>query len=132
VRRRPFNLLAGVVVRYTCTERFGGVILASVLCAGCSAIEGGIRRGTPITHVQAEYGLPEVVADESGDLKRFYVPTHRPAYEWPADAPRTLYCLDRGLAVTFVSGKVVRVEQIDAELRDGFLIPLVRRHRGTQ
>ena len=115
--------------------RSGTVILVSctaALLVGCSGGGGnGIRRGTPITHVQLDYGLPDVISDRSGDLKRFYVPTDRPEYEWPADAPRTFYYLDRDLAVTFVSGKAVRSEAIDAGLRERVLLPLVRQHGGA-
>jgi hypothetical protein len=68
---------------------------------------------------------------ESGDQQRFYLPTHRPEYEWPADAPRTFFYLDRDLAVTFVSGKAVSFAPIDAEVREQVLLPLVRRHGGA-
>jgi hypothetical protein len=110
------------------------VILAciAVLMVGYSGNNGSIRRGTPITHVQLDYGLPDVISDSSGDETRYYVPTNRPEYEWPADAPRTFYYLERGLAVTFVSGKTVTAEPIDADLRERVLLPLVLRHGGEE
>ncbi len=101
------------------------------LLVGCSVDGGGVRRGTPITHVQLDYGVPDVISDESGDEKRFYVPTNRPEYQWPADAPRTFYYLNRNLAVTFVLGKAVRSAPIGAEEREHVLLPLVRRHGGA-
>ena len=109
------------------------IILAciAVLLVGCSSSSGNIRYGTPITHAQADYGVPDVISDESGDQKRFYVPTDRPESEWPADAPRTFYYLDRDLAITFVFGKAVTSGPIDAEERELVLLPLVRRHRGA-
>jgi hypothetical protein len=113
--------------------RSGTVILActSALLVGCSEQGGGVRRGTPITHVQLDYGVPDVISDESGDQVRYYVPAHRPESEWPADAPRTFYYLDRGLAVTFVSGRAVSSAPIDAEVRELVLLPLIRRHGGA-
>jgi hypothetical protein len=115
--------------------RFAHFIIAwaVMLLAGCAANDtAGIRRGTPITHVQTDYGIPDVIADRSGDQKRYYVPSHRPESEWPADAPRTFYYLDRGLAVTFVSGKAVGAEPINADFRERVLSPLVRRHGGAE
>ena len=111
-----------------------GVILACTFAVsgGCAADHAAVRRGTPITHVQAEYGLPDVIADRSGDQARFYVPARRPQAEWPADAPRTFYYLERDLAVTFVSGKAVRPSRpIDRQLRDQALLPLLRQHSVT-
>jgi hypothetical protein len=115
--------------------RFPHLIIACavIFVSGCAADgTAGVRRGTPITHVQAEFGLPDVIADSSGDQERYYVPSHRPEDEWPADAPRTFFYLDRGLAVTFVSGKAVGAEPIDADLRERVLLPLVRRHAGAR
>ena len=86
-----------------------------------------MRDGTPITQVQAEYALPDVISDESGDLQRFYVPSRRPPWEWPAEAARTFYYLDRDLAVKFVRGKAVSATSIGKELRESTLEPLVRR-----
>jgi hypothetical protein len=107
------------------------IVAVVVFVSGCATNDtGGVRRGTPITRVQADYGLPDVIADRSGDQKRYYLPAHRPEDEWPADAPRTFYYLERGLAVTFVNGKAVGAEPIDADLREGVLLPLVRRHGG--
>lgn len=114
-------------------ERVDGVILACAFASfadcrgGRNLDDGSLRRGTRITDVQAEYGLPDVIVDVSGDERRFYVPTRRPEHEWPADAPRTFYYLGRNVAVTFVSGKAVRAEPIDRELRDAVLAPLVQR-----
>jgi hypothetical protein len=108
------------------------IALVVVLPTGCASDDtGGARRGTPIAHVEADYGPPDVIGDRSGDQKRYYVPAHRPEEEWPADAPRTFYYLDRGLAVTFVSGKAVGAGPIDADLREGVLLPLVRRYGGS-
>jgi hypothetical protein len=108
------------------------VILAftAALLVGCSGNSAAIQRGTPITHVQLDYGLPDVISDESGDEKRYYVPTKRPEYEWPPEALRTFYYLDRDLAVTFVSGKAVSSASIKVEEREEVLLPLVRRHSG--
>ena len=97
-----------------------------ILANGCTPVESGVRHGTPITHVQADYGMPDVISDRSGDLERFYVPAHRPESEWPWDAPRTYY-LDRNLPITFVRGRAVRATAIDAEARELMLLPLVRR-----
>ena len=102
-----------------------------ILLDGCATVESGVRHGTPITHVQADYGEPDVISDQSGDLERFYVPAQRPKEEWPWHAPRTFYYLDRDLAVTFVRGKAVRATKIDAETREHTLLPLVRRHGGA-
>jgi len=107
------------------------MLLATAVLCGCSLGESGIRRGTPITHVQLDRGRPDVISDSSGDLTRFYVPTNRPEAEWPWDAPRTFYYLDRNLAVTFERGKAVRAETIDAEMRERTLKPLVRRQGGA-
>lgn len=102
-------------------------ILTGVLLflAGCS--NESIRRGTPITHVQFDYGLPDVISDRSGDLERFYVPSKRPEEEWPADAPRTFYYVQRNLTVTFVSGKVVKTSSIDPQRREEVILPLIQR-----
>ena len=79
--------------------------------------ESGIRRGTSITDVQADFGLPDVISDASVDELRLYVPAKRPAYEWPADAPRTFYYLERNLAVESVSGNAVYAGSIDADIK---------------
>jgi len=97
--------------------------------SGCATLAPGIRYGTPITHVQMDYGMPDVISDVSGSDGRFYVPADRPEYEWPADAPRTFYYLDRGLAITFVSGKAVSAEKIDPETREIFLLPSMQSAR---
>jgi hypothetical protein len=109
------------------------VILActAALLGSCAGNSGAIPRGTPITHVQLDYGLPDAISDESGSETRYYVPTKRPEHEWPADAPRTFYYLDRDLAVTFVCGETVRSEPIDAEVREQVLLPLIQRHGGA-
>ena len=107
------------------------LVVVSALLSGCSLGESGIRRGTPITHVQLDFGEPDVISDRSGDLTRFYVPAKRPREEWPWDAPRTFYYLDRNLAVTFECGKAIRAEAIDARTREQTLEPLVRRHGGA-
>ena len=109
--------------------RTRAVLLACVvpLIAGCSGGTVGIRRGTPITHVQRDHGLPDVISDRSGDQVRYYVPADRPEHEWPPDAPRTFYYVDRDLAVTFVSGRTVQSEVIDSDLKHRILRPLVRR-----
>jgi hypothetical protein len=104
------------------------MLLVSTLVSGCSLGESGIRRGTPITHVQLDLGEPDVISDSSGDQTRFYVPMNRPKEEWPWDAPRTFYYLDRNLAVTFECGKAVGAETINAETRRLTLEPLVQRH----
>jgi hypothetical protein len=113
--------------------RFSTTILVCTLAilVGCSADGNGIHRGTPITHVQLDYGLPDVIADRSGDLKRYYVPSDRPESEWPTDAPRTFYYLERNLEVTFVSGRAIRSGPIDTEEREHILIPLIRRYNGA-
>jgi hypothetical protein len=109
MRRKLFNLACLVVA-----------------ISGCAAESAdGIRKGTPITHVQADHGLPDVICDTSGDQARYYVPTDRPKDEWPADAPRTFYYLKQDLAVTFVLGKATNVAPIEAELRSAVLLPLV-------
>jgi hypothetical protein len=102
------------------------------MLGGCSLDGSGLRWGTPITSLQADYGEPNVISDSSGDLTRFYVPTNRPREEWPWDAPRTFYYLDRNFAVTFVRGKAVRAGAIDAATREQTLEPLVRRHGGAE
>jgi hypothetical protein len=111
-----------------------GVSLALALLGGCSQAEigGGVRRGTPITHVQLDYGEPDVISDRSGDLERFYVPTHRPSAEWPWDAPRTFYYLDRNLSVTFARGKAVRTTAISPRTRENTLVPLLPRYAGRK
>ena len=58
---------------------------------------------------------------------RYYVTADRPEHEWPADAPRTFYYVDRDLAVTFVSGRTVQSEVIHSDLKHRILRPLVRR-----
>jgi hypothetical protein len=65
-----------------------------------------------INSVQAEFGMPDVIADQSGDQKRFYTPQRRPEEEWPPDAPRTFYYLGRNLEVVFVRGRASRVRAI--------------------
>jgi hypothetical protein len=102
------------------------LLCAVIAVSGCAKSEHGIRLESPITHVQADLGLPDVISDRWGGQARYYAPTSRPAHEWPPDAPRTFYYLDRGLAVTFLRGKAVRAERIDPRLRDQVLRPLVR------
>jgi hypothetical protein len=110
----------------------GCVAAMLVAVAGCSSAgHARIRRGTPITLVQRDVGVPDVIADESGDQKRYYVPAKRPPEEWPADAPRTFYYLDRNLAVTFVLGKAVKSEPIRPEQRER-LAALVRRDAAAE
>ena len=107
-----------------------GVLILLCTCAaagGCAAGDGPVRRGTPITQVQLDYGEPDAISDRSGDLARFYVPADRPAEEWPWEAPRTFYYLDRDLAVTFRGGRVVRAGPIPAAVREHSLLPLLRR-----
>jgi len=104
------------------------LILPLTLLSACTHNGGdAIQRGTPITHVQFDIGLPDVISDQFGDLARFYTPTSRPAEEWPAEAPRTFYYLPRNLAVTFVRGAVVRTEAIDPETREYILSQVLRR-----
>ncbi len=107
------------------------MLLVSAVLSGCSIRESGIRQWTSITDVQLELGEPDVISDSSGDLTRFYVPTNRPKEQWPRDAPRTFYYLDRNLAVTFERGEAVRAEAIDPETRRVTLEPLTRRHGGA-
>ena len=107
------------------------IVVAVVLVVGgggCALGESGIRRGAAIAQVQGELGPPDVISDRSGDLARYYVPARRPPEEWPSDAPRTLYYLERDLALTFVRGRAVRAEAIPDETREVVLLPLVRRH----
>ena len=103
------------------------VLTVLLLLVGCSLGDSGIRYGTPITSVQADLGLPDVISDESGDQRRFYLPVKRPKHEWPADAPRTFYYLDRDIQVVFVNGKAVRATKIEPGIRERILLPLVRR-----
>ncbi len=111
------------------------LLVIAALCAllvGCGTASGkGIRRGTPITDVQLDYGFPDVISDQSGDRARYYLTTDRPAAEWPADAPRTFYYIERNLAITFVCGKVIRATPIEPELREHMLMPLVRRREAS-
>jgi hypothetical protein len=91
-----------------------------VCCAsvwGC-AEHSSVPRGKPIAHVQSECGMPDVISDASGDLVRFYTPERRPKEEWPAEAPRTFYYMERNLAVTFVLGKAVSSGPINDERRE--------------
>ena len=106
-------------------------VLILVVVAGCSLGNTGIRRGTPITHIQANFGEPDVVSDSSGDLTRFYVPTNRPMEEWPSDAPRTFYYLERNLSVSFERRKAARAEAIDPATRRVTLEPLVQNKKGS-
>ena len=108
--------------------RSATLLIILVLLGGCTLGGSGVRRGTPVTQVQARYGAPDVISEGSGDLTRFSVPTNRSKEEWPWDAPRTFYYLDRGLAVTFTRGKAVRAEGIDHATRERTLEPLIRRH----
>ena len=93
----------------------GTPLMATAGCGGGGHAD--VRRGTPITVVQHDVGMPDVIADESGDQKRFYVPAKRPPEEWPGEAPRTFYYMNRDLAVTFVRGKAVKSEPIRPEER---------------
>jgi hypothetical protein len=101
------------------------IVAFAVAASGCSVRESVVRRGTAITVVQRDVGVPDVIEDVSGDTGRQYVPTNRPAEEWPSDAPRTFYYLDRNLAVTFVRGRAVRTTTISDEQRQQ-LLSLVR------
>lgn len=94
---------------------FVPMMFAAFIANGCTLSDTGIVKGTPITHVQADLGLPDVIGDRSGDRGRFYTPYNRPTYEWPADAPRTFYYLDRDLQITFVNGRAVAASGIDKE-----------------
>jgi len=95
------------------------LLIVPLLLAGCGTPEkhtDGPANGTPITHVQLDLGMPDAISDRSGDRGRFYTPTNRPAAEWPWEAPRSFYYLDRRLVVTFVKGKSVDSrEMTDAE-----------------
>lgn len=104
-------------------------ILSLAILSGCMLGESGIRRGTPITHTQADFGIPDVISDQSGDETRDYLPTNRPAEEWPADAPRTFYYLDRDIAVTFVSGKAVRARPMTDQENEAVSELLIRQKR---
>lgn len=98
--------------------KLSSLLVLAVIIPGCttlSAQRNTIPRGTQITEVQLEFGLPDVISDESGDLARFYTPGDRPKYEWPAEAPRTFYYIDRNLEVVFVRGARVRTGDISAE-----------------
>jgi hypothetical protein len=66
-----------------------------------------------------------VIGEESGDRARFFVPHDPPEHEWPRDARRTFYYLDRDLAVTFERGRVVKTGPIDRRRRDDVLLPLI-------
>ena len=110
------------------------LILACLLglVGGCGAARGNaIRPGTTLARVQVEYGTPDVIYEASADEGRYYAPANRPAYEWPADARRTFYYLQRDVGVTFVSGKVTHVAPIDPALRERVLLPLLRRQGGA-
>lgn len=108
------------------------LLLVALLLSGCSLGASGVRRGTSITTVQFDFGQPDAISDCSGDLARFYVPTDRPEDEWPWDAPRAFYYLDRNLAVIFVRGKAVRADPIDDETREQTLEPLIQRHHAAE
>ena len=110
------------MLRTACT-----VILVAAWCSGgCTLGPIGIRRGTGITVVQADLGLPDVISDESGDFTRLYTPQNRPASEWPSSAPRTFYYLGRDLQITFVNGKATKASRIDPGLREASLLPVLR------
>lgn len=103
------------------------VIAAMLLMFGCSLGDSGIGYRTPITHIQLDFGLPDVISDSSGDLARFYVPSDRPESEWPANAPRTFYYIERNLQVVFINGKAVKAHDIESDLRESVLMPLLDR-----
>ena len=86
------------------------VTLASL--AGCVSNDAD-----SITDVQADLGLPDAISDSSGDQQRFYSPHDRPAYEWPADSPRTFYYLYHDLQVSFTLGRVVEQSQTEPSTR---------------
>lgn len=102
----------------TSTKQAG--ILLLLLLGGCAMSEKASPSspmGASITQVQTWYGLPDVISDRSGDLERYYSPTNRPAHEWPAEATRTFYYLDRGVVITFVHGQAVEVGPLSDEDR---------------
>ncbi|HYE19128.1 MAG TPA: hypothetical protein VEA69_11825 [Tepidisphaeraceae bacterium] len=103
---------------------------AGVCVGGCVANnqDRAIRPGTPITHVQFDFGVPDVISDESGSEGRFYSPYDRPPFEWPADAPRTFFYFDRNVQVVFVNGKSTTSSPIDAELKT-FIAPEAEKTR---
>jgi len=101
-----------------------GSVLLVLPVAGCT-LGHGVPAREPITHVQADWGRPDVISDESGDLARFYAPTSRPADEWPPEVPRTFWYLDRSVAVTFVRGRAVAARAIRDDERS-FLVGVVR------
>lgn len=101
------------------------------LLIGCAGKHNTIPRDTPITRVQLDLGIPDAISDESGSEQRLYVPKERPESEWPAEAPRTFFYLDRDLAVTFVLGKSIGAGPINPQFREHVLLPFVKRQRGT-
>jgi hypothetical protein len=102
------------------------IVAALLLLTGCTLGDTAIRRGTPITHIQADFGHPDAISDRSGSDDVTYLPHNRPAYEWPADSPRTFYYLDRDLQVTFIHGKATDASAIAPWGRDRILDLLER------
>ena len=107
-------------------------IVLRAVAAGCAADGVTVRKGMRYSEVRGQCGAPDVISERAGDEERFFVPEDAPGirrgYGWAADT-LTYYYLERDLAVTFASGRVVRTARIDPRRRDGVLLPLVARDR---
>jgi hypothetical protein len=139
---QPYTAGIGVVARRGRTDHARGgagnpytrlinMHLLTLLCiavslSGCSLGESGVQSGTPITRIIEQYGEPDVISERSGDLIRYYTPEQPVEYAWPAEAPKTLYYLDRDIAIKFVLGSAKKVEKITPDERKR-LVDLLKR-----
>jgi hypothetical protein len=86
---------------------------STLRCPDGSTISGGVDEAV----VQAQYGLPDVIGESSGDETRLYSPYSRPEYYWPRKATTKLYYLGRDSTFRIENGGLVAVTVIDPELR---------------
>ena len=71
-----------------------------------------------ITTVQAKYGLPDYIQDNSGSQGRIYTPDKRPDSEWPAYSPRTFYYLKLNKYFKFIYGRQIETGIIPKHFYD--------------
>jgi hypothetical protein len=87
------------------TRLFWILLFTLSAIGGCSQAGGRVRE---------RRGLPDLVAEESGDLERCYLPGNPPKESWPP-ATRTYYYLSQGERIVVVPGRREAVLPLDAE-----------------
>jgi hypothetical protein len=71
-----------------------------ILLGGCQSVRCSL---SPAGMIQ-KHGTPDLISEQAGDLKRSFLPGHRPEYKWP-HAIVTLFYLNDGRKFRLENGQ---------------------------